>query len=512
MSADFERILADLSRPEAYPHPAGELRIAQTHISAVFLAGEFAYKVKKPVDFGFLDYSTFELRERFCREELRLNRRLSPAVYLGLAGVVEGADGRLGIDPAPGETAPLEWVVKMRRLPEARMLPALLTNRQTDEGPIRCVADRIAAFHARTEVDDESRSFGAPAEVEKTVAGNLRHAEEAAGPLLAPEVYERLRGYIADFVHENRSLLGKRAAEGKVRRCHGDLRLQNICLDPNLGDGIQIFDCIEFNARYQCVDVIADLAYLAMDLDLAGRADLRWALVDEYRSLTSDAKMEVLLPFYQCYRACVRGKIGMLAASDNEIPETKRREEAEMAQAAFELALSYASRERRPTLFAMHGFSGSGKSTVATRIARTHPAVLLSTDAIRKEETIPSRPLDPHDYKEEKRDDVYRSMFARARHWLSLGESVVLDGTFLARKHRNRARRHAESAGALFRIIDCSCPDDEIRLRLKARAEAGESPSDATEAVYELQLREADPLGHDEQVETGYTISAQALQ
>jgi aminoglycoside phosphotransferase family enzyme/predicted kinase len=503
VSADFERILADLSRPGAYPHVVSEIKVAQTHISAVFLAGDFAYKVKKPVDFGFLDYSTFERREQFCREELRLNRRLSPDVYLSLAGVVEGADGRLCIDPAPGERAePLEWAVRMRRLLESDMLPALLEQRKVYKTDIRRIARRIAAFHAEAAVDDESHSFGAPDQVEETVAGNLRHAEEAAGPLLTPEVYERLRGYISRFVNENRALLKRRAMDGKVRRCHGDLRLQNICLDPDLGDGIQIFDCIEFNARYQCVDVIADLAYLAMDLDLAGRADLRWDLVDEYREQTSDEDLAVLLPFYQCYRACVRGKIGMLAAAEAEIPEEKRREEAEIAHYAFALAQSYADGRERPKLFAMHGFSGSGKSLHANRLARTEPAVCLATDVIRKERYDTERSPKTPEYDSDSRYLVYAGMFSQARCWLKRGESVVLDATFLARHLRDTARIMAAGFGAEFHLIDCPCPDEDIRRRLRARTAVGKSISDATEAVYELQLREAEPLGEDELSET----------
>lgn len=501
MSADFNRILADLSRPEAYPHVVSEIRVVQTHISAVFLAGDFAYKVKKPVDFGFLDYSTFERREEFCREELRLNRRLSPDVYLGLARIVSGLDGKLRIDIAPGNEPPVEWAVRMRRLLESDMLPALLARGGVNEEAIRRIARRIASFHAEAAVDDESRRFGAPEQVEETVTGNLRHAEEAAGPLLTPDVHERLRTYIARFVAEKRELLGKRAATGKVRRCHGDLRLQNICLDPDLGDGIQIFDCIEFNARYQCVDVIADLAYLAMDLDLAGRADLRWALVDEYQAQASDPDLATLLPFYQCYRACVRGKIGILAAAEFEIPEAKRHEEAEIADAAFALALSYATKRESPTLIAMHGFSGSGKSTVARRLARTEPAVLLATDVIRKELTEPMRKLSPEAYEEEKRHIVYSSMFTRARHWLNRGENVVLDATFLFRNHRDRARGIADGV-ADFRLIDCRCPDGELRQRLRERTAKGGSVSDATEAVYDLQLREADPLTDDETAET----------
>jgi uncharacterized protein len=493
-ATDLERLITGLLDPVAYPGRTAAVRLVQTHASCVFLAGDYAYKVKKPVDFDFLDYTTLEKRQACCEREVYLNRRLCPEVYLDVVPIVV-RDGRLVVD---GEGEPVEWAVRMRQLPEGDMLPARLAAGLVSTADIRKIGSILAAFHAGAAAGPELRPFGSPEAVGRNVEENFRQVEPLVGELLTPDHLESVRRYARAFLRDQAARFRQRMDEDRIRDGHGDLRAQNICLFSGLQDGVQIFDCIEFNDRFRYEDVAADLAYLAMDLDLAGWASLRRVLVEAYREAPGDAGPADLLRFYQCYRAWVRGKIALLAAREIEIPDPERREHQRLAAAAFDLACSYALCRDRPSLVITVGLSGSGKSVVARALARRLPAVRIASDDLRKERAaVPKSERLPHAaYTGERRAAVYGELFQRAEKMLAAGEHALLDATFLSAADRDAAAAVAGRREADLWIVECRCPEDVARRRIAARRNGGSDASDASIAVYEDQRRRFEPVIH----------------
>jgi aminoglycoside phosphotransferase family enzyme len=343
-AAHLEYLLDALRNPAAYPHPATRVAVVQTHGSCVFLAGEFAYKLKKPLNFGFLDYSTPELREAACRREVLLNARLCPEVYLGVLPVVTapgpGAPARI-VEHLVNPATVLDWVVWMRRLPAAEMLPRRLAAGTVGSAEIREIAHRLVRFHADCECDAEVRRWGTAAAMKALVQETSVRLVRAAAGFGRAKSAARVAAALEAWLDHHSQLLETRVADARIRAGHGDLRAQNICLAPGIDGGVQIFDCIEFDDRFRCLDVAADLAYLAMDLDLTGRPDLRELLIREYAAGSGDDGLNDVLLFHQCYRAVVRSLIGFLAASEGEIPSAERAGHRRVANAALRLAERY---------------------------------------------------------------------------------------------------------------------------------------------------------------------------
>lgn len=484
----LERLLRELAAPAAYPHLVDAVRTVQTHASCVFLTGALVYKIKKPLQLGFLNYSTLDQRRYYCQQEVSLNRRLCPEVYLDVVPVVE-AEGQLRVG-VPG--TPVEWAVRMRQIPEEDLLPERLRRDAVSADDIRRIAGVLARFHGDARTDARIAEFGTPEAVRRNVAENFAQTEGRCGAALPPGHFSAIREFALEYLARNPAAFQRRVAGGRIRDGHGDLRAQNIALCPTLGAGVQIFDCIEFNDRFRYEDVAADLAYLVMDLDLAGRVDLRRALVDEYVAVSGDPGLRDILPFYQCYRAYVRGKIALLAAEEVEIPDPERRSHAALAGAAFDLARSYAQARPRPALLITVGYSGSGKSVLARELARRLPAVRLSSDNARKALAGVGRTarLLPEAYAAQARGAVYDELRRQAAVLLAQGEHVLLDATFLPERERRAAAELASGRGAEFWMVRCDCPDTVIRNRLRQRETEGTDSSDAGIAVYERQREE----------------------
>jgi len=456
----------------------------QTHISCVFLTGEFAYKVKKPVDFGFLDYSTLARRHRWCEQEVRLNRRLCPDIYLDVVPItLEGGQVRIG-----GSGEVIEWAVRMKQLREKDLLPARLRAHDLSREQIVRLASRVAAFHRNARTDEAIRAYGLRDSIADTIAVTLQTMDRVAPESVSAPIRRVLHDYLQAFLEEHSDLFAQRVAENRIRDCHGDLRLQNICMDARYDDGIQIFDCIEFNEAFRYIDVAADIAYLVMDLDLAGRADLSGTLLDTYRLETEDTSLAQILPFYLAYRAIVRGNIALLASLETEIPEAERQNQRDIAVMAYDLARSYAQRRPRPALFITVGFSGSGKSVLADALARRLPAVHLSSDYLRKMRAgVPAEShLENGHYTAARRAEVYREMRKCAEVYLRQGKHVLLDATFLDPHEREAAACLARDFEAEFWMLECQAPDALIRKRLEAR-HADAHASDADLLIYEQQ-------------------------
>jgi uncharacterized protein len=331
--SELPALIQALLNPGAYPEPPSRVELAQTQISYVLLADDCVYKIKKPVDMGFLDYSTLEKRLVLCRKEVELNRRLCPDVYLGVVSVTND-NGHYAID---GKGKIEEYAVKMRRLPQDAMLDALLVQNKVTPTMVTDVAKLVADFHKKAATSEEINRLGGIEAVIKNTSENFDQTEKYFGIIILQETYHRIKNFTEGFIKTNAALFHKRAAEGRIRDCHGDLHANHICFYK----GICIYDCIEFIDRLRYTDVAAEVAFLAMDLDHYHRADLSKVFVDAYVKASGDKELLKLLNFYKCYRAYVRGKVTCFQYDDPHIPEKETDKIIATAASYFRLAESY---------------------------------------------------------------------------------------------------------------------------------------------------------------------------
>ncbi|MFO0981139.1 MAG: AAA family ATPase [Planctomycetota bacterium] len=449
--------------PAAYPEPPPSVELIETHISWIYLAGDRAYKVKKPVRLAFLDFSSLAARRHFLEEELRLNAVLAPGVCRAVVPIVrDGA--RLGIG---GPGVPFEYALEMRRLPAHRMLDRLLEQGVVDNAMMNALADTLCRFHAQAAVMPAEQ--GAPEQVASAVTRNLH--DLAAGrtdlaPLIAP-----LERYATQFVRTHHDLFLQRALQGRVRDGHGDLHAGNICFEDG---AIVIYDRIEFEPRFRQMDVAADLAFLAMDLDHRGCHAFSDFLVHQYVQRSGDATLPLVLPFYKAHRAAIRAKVAALRFD-------QQASAAELAslRAHLNLALSY-TLAGKPLVVMMCGLPGSGKTVVARALQATLRAQLVRTDVVRRSlEAEPS-------YGELAVTRAYDALLAAARGMLDRGLAVILDATFDRRVLRERARAMAAAVGAPCVTVLVECAEPIIKERLERRAREG---GDASEAGWSVYLR-----------------------
>jgi len=491
-------------QPAFYPHRPAAVRLVQTHISWVFLADDRVYKVKKPVDFGFLDFSTRRRRDLACRREVELNRRLAAGMYLGVVPIYSkvtdfrSVTGQGGFSFSPPGRV-VEHAVVMRRLPEGRLLSELLARRAAGAADLRRVARRIAAFHARAALAEPRWRRVA------VLAGNLRENFRQTVPFLGRTVsgedYLLVWDYNRDFLQRRHALLEKRVRDGRIRDGHGDLHAEHIWID---GSRVLIYDCIEFSDRLRQCDTAADIAFLYMDLLHHRRADLASALMDEYLRSSGDWEVRLLVPFYACYRAVVREKVESFRLADPGISAPRKRAAARRAAGYFRLARELARRDARPRLVLVGGLPGSGKSTVARALAERIGADCLSSDTLRKElagagpsERLPAA-MGAGIYTASMSELTYRELLVQAERLLRAGRSVVLDATFGRAGGRRRAATLARAMGGTFVQVECRCPARVAHTRLTSRSRpeyAG--ASDAGWEVYRSMRRSFEPFGTD---------------
>jgi len=320
-------------KPEAYDEEPGRIELVQTHISFVFLTRNFVYKVKKAVDFGFLDFTTLEKRRFFCEKELELNRRLCGDMYLEVVPI-----NRSSVIRIKGEGETVEYAVKMRRMPQERMMNKLLEENKVDSKLIDRIAKTIADFHSKAETNRRISEFGSLGTIETNWKENFDQTREFVGKTISMKDFKLIRERIEDFMKRNVSLFEKRKADSRVRDCHGDIHSGNIFV----ADRIYIFDAIEFNERFRYSDVASDVAFLAMDLDFKGRADLSNFFVRRYVEYSGDQELMRLLPFYKSYRAYVRGKVTSFKLKDPSMGGEEKNAAMKEAKAYFKLATTYA--------------------------------------------------------------------------------------------------------------------------------------------------------------------------
>lgn len=459
--------------PAVYPHPVDSVELVETHISWVFLAGDRVWKVKKPVDLGFLDFTSRERRRFFCQEEVRLNRRLAPDVYLGVVDIGGTPDRpRLG---GPGQPVPaaFETAVLMRRLPAERMLDRLVQEGRASPALLGEVAAVVAAFHAAAATGGEIDAFAGVEAVGRNWQENFAQTAGFPAALLEPAWREAVGEAVQRFLAAEAGRFAARAAGGRSRDCHGDLQAQHVCCT----EPIRIFDCIEFNARFRFGDTAGEVAFLAMDLERLGRADLGVHFLNAYLEESDDWDAVPLLDFYRAYRAWVRGKVlGFQAGT--------RPERAAEARACFALAARYLAPRPRPRLLAVSGVMGSGKSTLARTVAARLGALVIRTDAVRKRlagRGLRDRAPDAFGqglYTPEMTARTYAASLELAGRLLDAGWTVVLDGSFSRAAERRPARALAAGRGLEWALLWCEAPDALIVERLRARAGEGREISD----------------------------------
>lgn len=497
------RFLRSLIKPAAYPEPTSEVRLIQTHISFLFITDSYVYKVKKPVDFGFLNFSTIDRRRFYCEEEVRLNRRLCPDVYLGVVEVRESPNGA----SFNGQGRTIDYAVKMKRLPEERMLDRLVERDAVNEEQMREIARVVGRFHLEAETSAEIARYGGLDVIRGNWDENFRQTAEFVHVTLAPRDLHIIRTWVDSFMKEHEALFRERVSSGFIRDCDGDLHLENICL----ADKICIFDCIEFSNRFRYSDTAADIAFFLMDLDFHGRRDLAQSFLKEYVAFTGDGGMEEILDFYKTYRAVVRGKVESFRLNDLDIPEQEKREAMKRAKRHFRLARGYVVRRSLPpTLILTCGLTGSGKSTLAEGLTFELGLETADSDRTRKE----LAGLSPFEhcadgygegiYTPEATRAVYDALFDRAAAALAKGDSIIIDATFRNHADRERFRLLAEKYGARFRLFHTACSDGTAKRRLARRASEDRGASDGRWEVYLRQKKEFEPV--DSAIEDGISI------
>jgi uncharacterized protein len=486
---EFAALVSALQSPEIYPDRPRNVRVVQTHISVIFLTGKHAYKIKKPVNFGFLDFTTLEKRKFYCEQEVVLNRRLAPEIYLG---VVEIRDDRGTVRLGSGAGRIVEYAVLMKELPPDCTMDRWLDRGALDSGHLKRVAQELARFHLEAARGPEIAAYGELATIRKNVEENFTQTEKYAKVTLPAESFAEIRENTRRFMELQAPLFKERIAAGKIGDCHGDLHLQHVCLE----DGVFVFDCIEFNERFRYSDVAADIAFLLMDLEAHGAPLLAADLASYYLRFSRDWGLYRLLEFYKCYRAYVRGKVISFRLEDPVISEREKSSALGEARRYFRLAAIYARILNRPLLLITCGLMGTGKSTIARMVSEALGLESLSSDVSRKELAR----LSPREHRYEKfhqgiyapdfSRQTYRFLFDRASGLLGKGQSVFIDASFKTQGDRSAALDLAQRMNAEFLLVECRCSEEEIRRRLARRTAEGTSVSDGRWSIFEEQKKD----------------------
>ncbi len=487
MTSELPSYVQALLQPGAYPDPTSHIELMQTQMSFIFLTGNYTYKTKKPVNLGYLDYTTLEKRQFFCNQELELNRRLCPGGYLDVVPVTE-ADGGFKIG---GNGKIIEYAVKMKQLPRDRMMDILLPKDQVTADMLEKVALKMTDFHSRAATSDTIGTFGTLDSIKVNTDENFAQTQKYIGGIIPQRSFDLIMDFTNTFLQDNLGLLNKRVAGGKIRDCHGDLHAAHICF----ADDIYIYDCIEFNERFRYCDVASEIAFLAMDIDRYGRADLSNSFVQSYLKSSADGDLLALLDFYKCYRAYVRGKVACFKYDDPYLADKK----AIINEAKLYFSLAHRYANKKPVIIIVTGLIGTGKTTLAEAAGKGLGCEVLSSDIIRKQlANVPltERHYDKFDggiYSPEFTQKTYDELFSRARDLAQKGRSVILDASFKKKRDRLAAFDLARESGADFLAIECVADDATIKARLEKRQKDG-AVSDGRWEIFADIKKEFDPV------------------
>lgn len=507
-----QALIAALQNPALYPHPVEQFQVIETHISWVILTGPFAYKIKKPVNFGFLDFTELSAREHFCKEELRLNQRLTQGLYLDVLPI----SGSLEAPQLGGSGAAIEYVLKMRQFPQSQLLSDVQARGELTEAHIDGLAKQIADFHGRTPAVATEHPLCLP----QAIVAPMRQNFVQIRPLLSDAAdlrqLDALDAWVEASIARLEPLLARRAEAGAIRECHGDIHLGNATL---LDSKVVLFDCIEFNEEFRLIDIALDAAFLAMDLEDRGLKALSRRFISAWLELSGDYDALELLNLYKAHRALVRAKVALFSlahqtdAVQKAVTLRQYRNYANLAESYSAIPSSF--------LAITHGVSAVGKSHVAMRLVEALGAIRLRSDIERKrlfgeQKDADLGKLSAGIYSQDASVATYQRLHQLAESALRAGFPVVIDATYLKQAQRDAASQVAESCGAPFLILECHAPDEVIASWLEQRQAAGTDPSDATMDVVRAQhaSREAlteDELLHSKRVDTHESASLDTL-
>jgi aminoglycoside phosphotransferase family enzyme/predicted kinase len=478
-------IIRVMQQPNFYPHAVQAVRLRETHISTVFLTGDFVYKIKKPVDLDFLDFTTLQSRHRFCRMEVDLNRRLAKDVYLGVVAITR-KDGRYYLD---GRGPAVEYAVKMRQLPAEAEMVQLLSQGGIDSAETDLLARVLSRFYKTARTGPDIDVIGSWDTIRTNCEENFTQTEEFAGRIVNQRKFQIIRAAVRSFLRRRKTLFDQRVADGKIRDCHGDLRTGHVYFTQ---DGIQIIDCIEFNERFRYGDISCDLAFLAMDLDFEGYPHIAHTLLRAYAQHSGDHDVFVLLDFYKCYRACVRVKVNCFRLQQEGLNDTERRELLAETRRYLDLAYRYAVQFTRPTVWVVCGLIATGKTTIARSLAGALQINILQSDVVRKQlfdrrgEESGEVAFEAGIYSPEATSLTYGRLLLLAQEQIERGNSVILDASFAGREHRREALRLAKDMDVNIIFIECTCSESLIRERLRRR--------NHTKTVSDARLQHFEPF------------------
>ena len=477
---------AGLLRADAYPHPVQNIIVIETHISWVFLTGDFAYKVKRPVDF-----TTLERRKHFCHEEVRLNRRTAPDLYLDVVPIAGTPDA--AVIEGDGET--FEYAVKMRQFDRRQSLDCLVDQHRVTTAELADFARRLARFHLKLAPCPNELTHGGPEVVAGAVRQNFEQIDAyRRGAPPAPQL-ERLKSWSETKLTGLREKISRRKTGGWVRECHGDLHSGNIV---RLGQKLVAFDCLEFNPDFRWLDVISEVSFLGMDLAVRGREDLAYTVFNRYLETALDYAGAALIDFYRVYFCLVRAKVEVLtkvSRADAHPIKVAHPDIADYLGLASRLAF-----DREPLLFFTHGLSGSGKTWVTDQLMTSLPAIRIRADVIRKHLHGLGADQDSHSdvatgiYSEAANHRTYERLAALAKDLLGAGVHVIIDAACLMRWQRRLLVDAATEMGVPWQVIACRAEDAVLRERIRARHAAGRDASEADLAVLDHQIQNQEPL------------------
>jgi len=512
----FQRLVEHLKNPALYDHFAKQISVLETHISTVLLVGDYAYKLKKPYNLGFLDFTTLEARHYYCEEELRLNRRLAPNLYMSVVAITGSVD-------APhfdGKGKIIEYAVKMRRFPQENLLLNVLQRGELHVEQLDRLAQRIATFHAALPAAVPNQDFGEPDSLHAATRQNFTQIAPLIFSAVDRAQLDRLAQLSEDLFARTLPIFLQRKQQGFIRECHGDLHLGNMVL---IDGEIAPFDCIEFNVSFRWNDVMSEIAFVVMDLASRGRPDLGFHFLNSYLEQTGDFSGLQVLRYYLMFRAVVRAKIAAILASEADIPSDKGVAAWQDFHHYLDLAVQF-SHTPPFLLVLMHGPSGSGKSTVARDLATQLSAIHARSDVERKRlygfSPLAHTDAQPNTgiYTQEATQRTYARLMEITLDAQSAGYAVVLDATFLSTKQRAPFLALSDNTW----IVSCEAPEEVLRNRVRSRYQAGTDAAEANLAVLEQQLAMREGLSEIEMQRTTllntqqpfdvHNLSAQLLQ
>jgi uncharacterized protein len=489
-------LIASLQTAAAFPHPVTSIELNETHISWVVLTGPFAYKIKKPVDLGFVDFTSLDERRFYCEEELRLNRRLAPELYRSVLPIC-GTPQKPTIG---GTGTPIEWCVQMRQFDQACLL-----NRQITEGVLAArhidgLARQIAEFHGRIPKADAGSPFGTPREVAEPIRSNFSHLEQLDSAD-DQNLVERLKAWCNSELQQLEKVILDRKRRGFVRECHGDMHLGNMFLE---GDAVTIFDCIEFNESLRWIDVMSEIAFCTMDLEDHARPDFAWRFLNALLEWSGDYEGLALFALYFVYRALVRAKVSRIRAEQADLREDDRADALDAVSRYLALA-ARTLEKKRPFLAITHGLSGSGKTWGTQTLLERYGLIRIRSDVERKRLAglAPTAKTDSAVAGGIYSLEFNRRTFARLAELSSpivdAGFPLIVDATFLRRSEREQFRGLAASLGVPFAILEFPTDEATCRARIRQRLREDSDASEATEQVLDRQLQWHEPLSDSEQ-------------